>query len=99
MKLFKQVPMRFEERDYEISIFYDDTVINVVAFLDNHPANGYRHQLQLPKKCNVLGVLEQNIAEDLVEISKKDIVEKRWEKISGIIQGNTALSGSALHDR
>ncbi len=92
MRLFKKVPIRLEEKEYEIGIFYDDTVINVVAFLDNHPANGYRHQLQLPKKCNVLGVLEQNIAEDLVEITKKDIIEKRWERASKIIQENIESS-------
>lgn len=88
MKRFKKESMRFEEKDYEINVFYNDNAISVVAFLDNHPANGYRHQLQLPKKCNVLGVLGQNIVKDLVEISKKDIIEKRWEKTSKIIQEN-----------
>jgi hypothetical protein len=88
MKLFNKIPMSFDGKDYEIRVLYDDTVINVVAFLDNHPANGYRHQVQLPKKCNVRGVLEQNIVEELVEMSKKDILEKKWEKLSQIIQKN-----------
>ena len=88
MKLFKKIPISFEEKEYEIRVLYDDTVINVVGFLDNHPANGYRHQVQLPRKCNVPEVLKQNIVEELVEMSKNDIVEKRWERISKIIQEN-----------
>lgn len=88
MKLFKKIPISIEEKDYEIRVLYDDAVINVVAFLDNHPANGYRHQIKLPNKCNVLEVLEQNIAGKLIEMTKNDIIEKRWEKTYETIQQN-----------
>ena len=88
MKLFKKIPISIEEKDYEIRVLYDDTVINVVAFLDNHPANGYRHQIKLPNKCNVLEVLEQNIAGKLIEMTKNDIIEKKWEKTYETIQQN-----------
>jgi hypothetical protein len=88
MEVFKKIPVNVEDGDYEIRVFYNDTVINVVAFLNNHPANGYRHQIRLPKKCNALGVLEQNIAEGLIEITKRNIIEKRWEKTSKIIEQN-----------
>ena len=88
MKLFKKIPISIEEKDYEIRVLYDDTVINVVAFLDNHPANGYRHQIKLPNKCNVLEVLEQNITGKLIEMTKNDIIEKRWEKTYETIQQN-----------
>jgi len=80
--------MHFEEKDYEIRLLYDDTVINVVAFLDDHPANGYRHQIKLPNKCNILEVLEKNIAEKLIEMTKNEIIEKRWEKTYETIQQN-----------
>lgn len=89
MKLFKKIPMRFEEKGYEIRVLYDDTMINVVAFLNNHPVNGYRHQVKLPKNCNLQGLLEKYPVNELVEISKNDITEKRWEKLSKIIQENT----------
>ena len=82
MQLFKKISMKFEEKDYEIRILYDDTTINVVAFLNNFPANGYRHQIKLPKKCDVPAVLEQEVVTELVEISKNDIIEKRWEKFA-----------------
>ena len=88
MKLFKKIPKSIEEKEYEIRVLYDDTGINVVAFLDNHPANGYRHQIKLPNKCNVLEVLEQNIAGKLIEMTKNDIIEKRWEKTYKTIQQN-----------
>lgn len=88
MKLFKKISISIEEKDYEIRVLYNDTVINVVAFLDNHPANGYRHQIKLPNKCNVLEVLEQNIAGKLIEMTKNDIIEKRWEKTYETIQQN-----------
>ena len=88
MKLFKKIPISIEEKDYEIRVLYDDTVINVVAFLDNHPANGYRHQIKLPNKCNVLEVLEQNIAGKLWEMTKNDIIEIKWEKTYETIQQN-----------
>lgn len=88
MRLFKKIPITFEEKDYEIRVLYEETKINVVVFLNNHPANGYRHQIQLPQKCNVQGVLKQDIIDELVEISKNDIIEKKGEKLSKIIREN-----------
>ena len=88
MRLFEKIAMTFEEKDYEIRVLYEDAIINVVAFFNNHPANGYRHQIRVPKKCNVQGVLEQGIVDELVELSKNDIIEKRWGKLSKIIQEN-----------
>ena len=85
MILYKKYPMTFEEKDYEIRVLYDSTTINVVAFLNNHPANGYRHQVKISKEFDVKGVLEMNVVKDLVEMSKNDIVEKRWGKFFKIM--------------
>lgn len=81
MILFKKIPMKFEEKDYEIRVLYDDTIVNVVAFLNNHPINGFRHQIQVPKKFDVKKILKTDAVQELVEISKNDIIEKRWEKL------------------
>jgi hypothetical protein len=91
MRLFKKIPITFEGKDYEIrvlyeGVLYEDTTISVIAFLNNYPANGYRHQVQLPKNCNVERVLEQGFVDELVEMSKNDIIEKRWEKLSKVIR-------------
>ena len=85
MVLFKKYPLTFEGKNYEIRVLYDSTTINVAAFLDNHPVNGYRHQVKIPKKINVEGILETNAVNDLVEMSKNDIREKRWETVLNIM--------------
>lgn len=90
MKLFKKIPFSFKEKDYEIRVLYNDATINVVAFLNNHPANGYRHQVKLPKQCDIKEILEEGAATALVEICKDDIVEKRWQTLSKMIRQNTA---------
>ena len=96
MRLFKKVPMTFEEKSYEIRVYYNDTIINIVPFLNNFPANGLRHQLQLPKKCNVQGILKEVMLDEVVEMSKKDITEKRGERLSKIIQENMTDHGRQL---
>lgn len=90
MKLFKKIPFTFEEKGYEIRVLYDNATINVVAFLNNHPANGYRHQVKLPKQCGVEEILERGAATELVEICKNNIVEKRWGTLSKMIRENVA---------
>ena len=81
MILFRKIPMTFEEKNYEIRVLYDDKTVNVVAFLNNHPANGFRHQIKIPKKFNLNKVLETEVVKELVDISKSDIIERRWEKL------------------
>ena len=88
MILFKKIPMTFEGKEYEIRVLYDNNTINVVTFLNNYPANGFRHQIKLPKKCNIKGVLERDATTELVEISKNDIRQKRWEKLTKVIIEN-----------
>ena len=87
--LFKKIPFTSGGKNYEIRVFYDETTINVVAFLDNHPANGYRYHVIIPKKCDSKKVLEHYDAADLIEKAKNDIIEKRWDNVSKIIQQNT----------
>ena len=62
-------------------MLYDNTTINVVAFLNNFPVNGFRHQVKITKNFDIKKMLEMDAVKDLVEISKNDIIEKRWEKL------------------
>jgi hypothetical protein len=80
MELFQSKQLSFEGQDYEIRVLYEEGLINVAAFRDKHPASGYRYQIKLPKRCDVLGCLERNIMDPLVEMCEKDILERRWEK-------------------
>lgn len=84
MILFEKIPMTFEGMEYEIRVLYDSAMINVVAFRDNHPVNGFRHQIKIPKKCNAKALLDRGAATDFVEISKNDIIHKRWEDLTKI---------------
>lgn len=88
MELYKKTPLKWNNENYEIRVLYDDSLINVLAFHNNHPANGFRHQIRLPKNCNVQKMLEKKIVGELVEIAKNEIVENRWGNISKIIQQN-----------
>ena len=81
MILFKKIPFSFEAKDYEIQVFYNDTLINVVAFHNNYPVNGFRHQIKISKKIYRKELLEQDVVEELIEMSKRDIIEKRWERL------------------
>ena len=86
MELFKKHLMSFEGENYEIRVLYDDQRINVVAFHNNHPANCFRHQLKIPKDIDVKKLLGTDAVKDLVEISKNDITQKRWENLLSVIR-------------
>jgi len=81
MDLFNSIPVTFEGTDYEIRILYDDTTINVVAFLNGHPVNGYRYQVKVPKESSVKKILENHPVPELVQYCKNDIEEKRWDTL------------------
>jgi hypothetical protein len=86
MDLLHKIPMTWNGQTYEIRVLYEERKINVVAFQNNHPANGFRYQILLPKNCDVHGILGHDIWGELIEVSKDDIVERRWEKFAEIIQ-------------
>ena len=84
MILYKKVSFSFEEKNYEIRVFYDDKTINIVAFRNNYPANGLRHQIKISKSIPIEEILKQKVIDELIEICKKDISEKRWERLTAI---------------
>jgi len=88
MILYKKYPMTFEEKKYEIRVLYDDTTINVVTFFNNHPANGFRHQVKIKKGFDVEGILEMKAVNNLIEMSKNDIIENRWDTFLKILDEN-----------
>ena len=86
MELYKDIQMTCDGKPYEIRVLYDERMINVLAFHNNYPASGFRHQIQLPKGCDIQGVLGQDIIDDLVEITKNEILENKWERLLKTIQ-------------
>jgi len=81
MPLYKKVPFSFAEKDYEIKVFYDNNTINIVAFQNHYPANGFRHQIKFSKNLVMKELLQSKVIDEFIEICKKDISEKRWEKL------------------
>ena len=96
MKIFKKALITVKEKTYEIRVYYNDTIINIAPFLNNYPAYGLRHQIQIPKKCNVQGILREEIVDELVEMSKKDIIEKRGDRLTKVIQDNMTASSTNI---
>ena len=54
MELFESIPYMFEEESFDIRIYYDDATINVLAFLNGYPANGYLHLS--PSGCCIIPI-------------------------------------------
>ena len=88
MILLKKIPFTFEDKKYEIRILFGNHTINIVAFYSNYPANGYRHQIILPKDVEPEKLLNTDSLKELMEISKNDIIERRWEKCLNFFKAN-----------
>jgi len=86
MKLLQRIPFSFEDRNYEIRILSGDNTINVVAFHNNYPVNGFRHYIKLPQKYNPQKLLNTDILNEIVCISQDDIIKRRWEKVVNILK-------------
>jgi len=82
MILYKKIPFIFTEKDYEIKVFYDDNTINIVAFKNHYPANGFRHQIKISKNLAMKEILQEKVIDEFIEICKRDISEKRWERLT-----------------
>lgn len=85
MELFDSIPFNFEEDKYDIRVYYDDVRINILAFHNNRPANGYRYQIKIPEGYDVKHILKNISVNNLVEKCKDDIKEKSWEELKKII--------------
>ena len=82
MELYKKIPWNYEGKNYEIKIMYEANLINVVSFLNNYPANGFRYQVLLQKNSDIKNVLKPENFTSLVEKAKEDIKENRWTKFT-----------------
>jgi len=86
MQLFKKIPFRYEEKNYEIRIYFEDNLINISTFFNNYPANGFRYQVQLQKNLDMDKILVEENFSHFVDIAKNDIIENRWQKFNNLLQ-------------
>ena len=82
MILYKKIPFIFKEKDYEIKVFYNADTVNIVAFRKHYPANGFRHRINISKSLDMKKILQSNVIDEFTDICKKDIIEKRWDRIT-----------------
>jgi len=82
MQLFKKIPFRYNENNYDICIYFEGNLINISTFKSNYPANGYRYQVQLPKNVKIENLLDEKNFTNLIDMARTDIIENRWEKFT-----------------
>ena len=75
------IPFEFGGEQYAIKVLCEERLINVVAFRNNYPANGIRHQVLVPKYVEVQDALDHEVVGELVELCREDIRERRWERL------------------
>ena len=78
MKLFKKIPWEHGNKNYEIRILSENNLINILAFYNNYPANGFRYQIQLAHDAEIQKFLKIENFEHLIENLKDDIRNERW---------------------
>jgi hypothetical protein len=81
MKLHQKIPFNHEGKDYEIRVLHDEQKINIVVFSGNYPITGIRHHLMIPKQHDRKRIIKSKVLKEFIEISKSDILEKRWERL------------------
>ena len=81
MRLFRSIPVRVGGEDFEIRVYYEENLINVLAFHRGRPANGYRHQVQVPKECNIAELLERYPVPELVASCRNDLETGTWNTV------------------
>ena len=80
MELLRKIPFICEDEPYEIRVLTDGKIINIVAFRQNRPANGFRYHVQIPKNIQPSEVLEAGPLREMIELSKNDVFTGRWGK-------------------
>jgi hypothetical protein len=84
MDLYKKIPFEHDEKSYEIRIHYQENLINIGAFLNNYPANGFRYQIQIPKQVEIKKILDEKHLKIFIDRTKKDIEENLWNDFSSL---------------
>jgi hypothetical protein len=82
MQLYKKIPFRHDEKNYEICIFFEDNLIIVSTFQNNYPANGFRYQVQIPKNVEIEKILDEENFSDFIDSAKTDVIEDRWRNFT-----------------
>lgn len=79
MEVYKNISWEHGGKEYEIRIMLEDKLINILPFHKNHPANGFRYQIQLSKNVKTQSLLKLENFTHIIENVKEDIKKERWQ--------------------
>jgi len=82
MELFKKISWEHQGKEYDFRVLFENNLINILAFFNNHPANGFRYQIHLPKNTDIRKLLNIENLNHLIEYAKDDIKMERWKLFS-----------------
>jgi hypothetical protein len=80
MATLRTVPFHFEGKDYEIRATQEGDRICIRAYLNDTPANGYSHCVDVPTQFGFEHSTGINLINHLIDDAKFDIKNKFWEK-------------------
>lgn len=86
MQLYKKIPFKHDEKNYEIRIYFEEHLINISTFFNNYPANGFRYQIQLQKNIEIDKILAEDNFSHFIDLAKTDIIESRWQKFNNLLR-------------
>jgi len=84
MQLFKKTAFEYDGKNYEVCIYFEDNLINILTFQNNYPANGFRYQVQIPQNAKIEKILVEENFSSFIDLAKNDIIENRWQKFTNL---------------
>ncbi len=85
MKLLKKIPFACNDQEYEVRILQGDNLLNIAVFSNNHPANGFRHQILLPKRADPGKLLKSDVLKDIVSQHIEYTRSGRWSDLNAVL--------------
>ena len=80
MSAYQVTPFQHDGKEYEIRVNSDGLAVQIRAFLDGVPANGYIYQVNLTTAFDLKKIIGMDAIKDLIDMAKEDVKQKRWER-------------------
>lgn len=75
-------------KEYEIRVEFKERELEVRAFHNGQPANGYSYHVTLETAHDLNVLAGQDAVKELVAIAKNDVTEQRYEKLIQALKGS-----------
>ena len=74
-------------KDYEIQVQCTGRELDVRAFHNGQPANGYSYHVTLETAHDLSVLAGQDAVKELIAIAKNDVMEQRYERLILALKG------------